>query len=354
VAERLDRLRESTGAGYLVAAVVVTLVTLALYPLQRVDPGVSSGVLYVLGVLGLTVIWGLRLGLITSVVSALALGIFHTSPSSGVEAEDLAAIGVLLVTEIVAAFIADQARHRIVDAEARLVLEAELREREVERARLDEVQASRARVIAAGDEERKRVVRDLHDGAQQRLVHTVIRLKLTHRALARGDVEQGAELAAEALTQAEAAVTELRELAHGILPAVLARGGLPAGVAALADRMEIPIQVDVCEGRLAPAIEATAYFVVAEALTNVAKHSGAERAEACAVVRGDELIVTIADDGHGGANGDGNGLTGLRDRLAVLGGELAVGERDGGGTVVEATIPLGAGALVQAAGVGRA
>ena len=333
-------LRESPWAGYAAAAIVVTLVTLALYPLQQVDPGVSSGVLYVLGVLGLTLVWGLRVGLVTSVASALALSVFHTNPSSGVEAQDLAAIGVLLVTEVVAAFIADQARHRALDAEERLRLEGELRQREVEQARLEEVEESRARVLAAADEERKRVVRDLHDGAQQRLVHTVIRLKLTRRALERGELEQGTTRVADALSHAESAVTELRELAHGILPAVLARGGLPAGVGALADRMEIPVAVDVCEGRMAPAIEATAYFVIAEALTNVAKHSGATHAEACAEVRDGELVVTVADDGSGGASENGNGLTGLRDRLAVLGGELAVGDRDGGGTVIEATIPL--------------
>jgi signal transduction histidine kinase len=340
------RLRDSTWAGAATAVVVVASVTAVLYPLQHVDPGVSSGVLYVLGVLGISVTWGLRLGLVTSVASALALWIFHTSPSAGfhsVEGQEIVAIFVLLITEIVAAFIADSARHRALDAEERLALEAELRLREVQRARLEAVEASRARVLAAADDERKRVVRDLHDGAQQQLVHIVIRLKLTHRALVRGDVQGGAVLVGEALTHAEGAVTELRELAHGILPAVLSRGGLVAGVEALADRMQIPVAVDVCEGRLPPAVEATAYFVVAEALTNVAKHSGATRAEARATVDDGCLVVTISDDGGGGASEGGSGLTGLRDRLAVLDGELRVGDREGGGTEVVATIPLRAG-----------
>ncbi len=122
--------------------------------------------------------------------------------------------------------------------------------------------ASRARLVAAGDEERRRVVRDLHDGAQQRLVHTVITLKLADRAL-RKDADDGPELVQEALEQAEQAMAELRELAHGILPAALTTGGLRAGVDALAARMPIPVDLRVSVDRLPPAIEATAYFVVA-------------------------------------------------------------------------------------------
>jgi signal transduction histidine kinase len=336
------RLRDSVWAGLAAAAIVVAAVTGALYALQELDPGVSSGVLYVLGVLIVSVTWGLRLGLVTAVASALALWIFHTDASaglSGIEAQDVAAITVLLVTEIVAAVIADRARHRIQDAEERLALEAELHRRDLERAHLEEVEASRARVLAAGDAERKRVVRDLHDGAQQRLVHTVIRLKLTRHAFERGDVDHGIALVDEALADAEGAVTELRELAHGILPAALMRGGLPAGLEALADRLPIPVAVEVGEDRFAPAVEATAYFVVAEALTNVIKHAGATRAEARAVADGGRLVVSVSDDGAGGADGGGSGLTGLADRLAVLDGELSVRDRDGGGTIVEAQIP---------------
>ncbi|MCW3003337.1 MAG: hypothetical protein JWQ20_2635 [Conexibacter sp.] len=318
--------------------------TIVLYPLQSVDPGVSSGVLYVLGVLGVSVTWGLRLGLLTSVASALALWVFHTSPSAGfhgVEAQAVAAITVLLITEVVAAVIADRARQRVADAEARLALETQLRLRDVERVRLEEVQASRARMVAAADEERKRVVRDLHDGAQQRLVHTVIRLKLSHRAVQQGDVDEGSALLTEALAHAEGAVTDLRELAHGILPSVLLRGGLLAGVEALSDRMPIPVAVDVCERRLPPAAESTAYFVVAEGLTNVAKHAAATHAEACAEIVGGALVVSVTDDGVGGARQDGAGLTGLRDRLAVLDGEISVGDGPSGGTTIRASIPLG-------------
>ena len=147
-----------------------------------------------------------------------------------------------------------------------------------------ELAASRARIVAATDEERRRVVRDLHDGAQQRLVHTIITLKLARRA---SQDEDGAPaLLTEALDNAEQATAELRELAHGILPAVLTQGGLRAGVDALASRMPVPVENGVSVGRLPAAIEATAYFVVAEALTNVAKHARAGRAAVDGARRG--------------------------------------------------------------------
>jgi len=202
-----------------------------------------------------------------------------------------------------------------------------------------ELSASRARIVAATDEERRRVVRDLHDGAQQRLVHTVITLKLARRAV-ENEREAAAALLSEALAHAEQATSELRELAHGILPAVLTQGGLRAGVNALASRMPVPVENDVSVGRLPAAVEATAYFVVAEALTNVAKHARAERAGVTARVEDGTLVVHVRDDGVGGAQRDGSGLTGLTDRLAALDGELRVESPVHGGTVVAATIPL--------------
>jgi PAS domain S-box-containing protein len=199
--------------------------------------------------------------------------------------------------------------------------------------------ASRARIVAAADEERRRVVRDLHDGAQQRLVHSIITLKLAHRAL---EPNQGpaSGLVSEALGHAERANVELRELAHGILPAVLTQGGLRAAVRALASRATVPVEVDVSEGRLSAPVEATAYFVVAEALTNVAKHARAERAEVMARVDDRTLQLQVRDDGVGGARLDGSGLLGLADRLAALDGQLRVESPVGGGTLVAAEIPL--------------
>jgi signal transduction histidine kinase len=202
-----------------------------------------------------------------------------------------------------------------------------------------EVAASRARIVAAADDERRRVVRDLHDGAQQRLVHTIITLKLAQRAAQNGEQDVPA-LLTEALDNAEHTNVELRELAHGILPGALTRGGLRAGVAALASRMAVPVENGVSVGRLPAAVEATAYFVVAEALTNVAKHARAERAAVTARVEDGTLVVHVRDDGVGGAERNGSGLTGLTDRLAALDGELQVESPTDRGTVVAATIPL--------------
>jgi signal transduction histidine kinase len=199
--------------------------------------------------------------------------------------------------------------------------------------------ASRARIVAAADEERRRVVRDLHDGAQQRFVHTIIMLKLAQRALARNEDGVPA-LLSEALDHAERANDELRELAHGILPEALTQGGLHAGVAELASRTPVPVAIDVSVGRLPATIEATAYFVVAEALTNVAKHARARSAAVGARIEDDTLRVDVRDDGVGGARPDGTGLAGLRDRLAVLDGRLRVRSPADGGTLVAADIPL--------------
>jgi signal transduction histidine kinase len=199
--------------------------------------------------------------------------------------------------------------------------------------------ASRARIVAAADDERRRVVRDLHDGAQQRLVHTIITLKLAHRALHNGEEDLPA-LLTEALGNAQRATAELRELAHGILPAALTQGGLRAGIAALASRCAVPVEMDVSLGRLPAAIEATAYFVVAEALTNVAKHARAGRATVAARVEDSTVRVEVRDDGVGGARSDGSGLLGLADRLAVLDGRLRVESPSDGGTLVAADVPL--------------
>ncbi|MDX6726376.1 MAG: hypothetical protein QOK49_1181 [Baekduia sp.] len=204
-----------------------------------------------------------------------------------------------------------------------------------------EVAESRARIVAATDDERRRVVRDLHDGAQQRLVHTVVTLKLARRAVQNGEGDVPA-LLTEALDNAEQATAELRELAHGILPVALTQGGLRAGVHALASRMPVPIEIDVDVGRLPPPVEATAYFVVAEALTNVAKHAHAHHAEVTARIEDSTVQVRIRDDGVGGAlaGGGGSGLIGLADRLAVLDGKLRVDSPADRGTLVAAVIPL--------------
>jgi PAS domain S-box-containing protein len=226
------------------------------------------------------------------------------------------------------------------DTEARLASFTELVATAIANAESSaELAASRARITAAADDERRRVVRDLHDGAQQRQVHTVITLKLAQRALAKG-AENGPLLLQEAIGHAEQANVELRELAHGILPAVLTRGGLRAGVRALASRSPVPVEIGISVGRLPAAVESTAYFVVAEALTNVAKHSSAGHAEVVARIEDGILRVEVRDDGVGGASPDGTGLVGLADRLAVLDGRLEVDSPPGGGTRLTAAIAL--------------
>jgi signal transduction histidine kinase len=202
---------------------------------------------------------------------------------------------------------------------------------------------SRARIVDAANEERRRVVRDLHDGAQQRLVHTVVSLKLARRALQRGGKEAEA-LVNGALENAEHATSELRELAHGIHPAVLTHGGLYAAVDSLVSRLSLPVAMDVSRERVPAAIEANAYFVVSEALTNVVKHSAARSAEVKSRVEDGVLRIEVRDNGTGGAKpGRGSGLIGLRDRVETLGGRIDIVSPKGAGTCLRIEIPVDGG-----------
>jgi signal transduction histidine kinase len=200
--------------------------------------------------------------------------------------------------------------------------------------------ASRARIVEATDEERRRVVRDLHDGAQQQLVNTIITLRQGQEALASGQELDAPAVLTEALDHAQHATEELHELAHGILPATLSHGGLRAAVRQLVSRMPLPVEPRVTDQRFAAAIEATAYFVVAEALTNIAKHSHADHATVTASVEHGTLRVQVRDDGTGGARPDGSGLLGMADRLAALGGQLRIESPAGRGTLIAADFPL--------------
>ena len=226
------------------------------------------------------------------------------------------------------------------DTEQRMARFAELLDTAIANADgRDQLMASRARLVTAGDDARRRVVRDLHDGAQQRLVHTVVALKLARRSVRRGD-GRAESLIAEALEHAESSTVELRELAHGLLPAVLTRGGLGAGVNAVVTRLDLPVRVDIPRTRLPAEIEASAYFVVAESLTNVVKHAHAGRAEVRAAVDDGVLRVEIDDDGVGGADPWGTGLVGMADRVTALGGRLEIDSPPGAGTRVTVTLPL--------------
>ncbi len=199
--------------------------------------------------------------------------------------------------------------------------------------------ASRARVVATADETRRRLQRDVHDAAQQRLVHTIITLKLARDAIAAGHPPD--ELVHEALTHAERANAELRDVVHGILPAALARGGLRTGLESLAADLAVPVDVRVSAPRLPSRVEITAYFIVAEALTNVVKHAHATRVTVDVSVDGDTISIVVRDDGTGGADpANGTGLTGLSDRVHANAGTLTISSPPGRGTTVHAVLAL--------------
>ncbi|MDA0162622.1 GAF domain-containing protein [Solirubrobacter ginsenosidimutans] len=202
-----------------------------------------------------------------------------------------------------------------------------------------ELTASRARLVTSADETRRRIVRDLHDGAQSRLVQTTITLGLARRAQDHDDGVQARELMAEALDQAQRANRELRDLVQGILPSDLARSGLAPAVEELIDRVRVPVTLDVTAERFRPEIEANAYFLVAEALTNIAKHSGAEQASVRVWVEDALVHVEVRDDGSGGARPEGGGLRGLADRIEALGGRLTIDSPRSGGTRITAVLP---------------
>jgi len=202
--------------------------------------------------------------------------------------------------------------------------------------------ASRARLAAAADETRRRLQRDLHEGAQARLAHTVVALKLARDALAAG--RSPADLIDEALAQAERARRELDGVVRRILPTILVHGGLRPGVESLIDGLSLAAEVRVDAPRLPAATETTAYFVLAEALTNVAEHACADRVQVSVELEGTFLTVEVRDDGVGGVDRTrGRGLTGLVDRVEAVGGVLAITSHPGAGTVLRAVLPVDTG-----------
>jgi signal transduction histidine kinase len=210
------------------------------------------------------------------------------------------------------------------------------------RARAGELAAGRRAAVAAEASTLRRLERDLHDGPQQRLVRLTMDLEATSRRLDDEDPDRARPLLDEAIAQSREALAELRALSRGIAPPVLADRGLDAALAAAAARSPVPVTLDVAvPGRLPATVETTAYFVVTEALTNVAKHAGATGATVTAVVDGDRLVVAVADDGRGGAHsGKGHGLAGLADRVASADGTLTISSPVGGPTVLTAGLPV--------------
>ena len=231
----------------------------------------------------------------------------------------------------------------IFDITERREAEDALRRREVEAARSAELHASRARIVEAADAARRKIERDLHDGAQQRLVTLALDVRVARRQVERDPASAGPflERLGEELSQASA---ELRELARGIHPAVLTDRGLAPAIETLAARAPVPVEVVALPAeRLSPVAEATAYFTVSEALTNVAKYAHATHATVRLARHDGALVIEVQDDGIGGAHAStGSGLSGLADRVGACDGSLSVSSPPGQGTLVRAVLPLNA------------
>jgi signal transduction histidine kinase len=226
-------------------------------------------------------------------------------------------------------------------AEDRVAAFAELVSLAIENAEArQELAASRARLVAAADEARRRIERDLHDGAQQRLVAAALELSILDRRLER-DPNEARTVLTRAREHLEGGLGDLRDLARGIHPAVLTERGLNAALDALVDHSPVPVDLRITlPARLDAAIEATVYFLVSEALTNVAKYAQADAVSVDVMATNGDLVVTIADDGVGGADpGQGSGLRGLVDRVHAIGGRLQVTSSPGQGTRLRAHLP---------------
>jgi signal transduction histidine kinase len=227
------------------------------------------------------------------------------------------------------------------DTEARLVGFTELAATAVANAQAQaELAASRARIVAVGDAGRRRIERNLHDGAQQRLVTLVLQLREAQAAAGTGELAQRLE---GAVTEVAGVLEDLGEIARGLHPAVLTDSGLRPALRALARRSAVPVSLDVrVKGRLPEPVEVAAYYAVAEALTNMAKYADASAAEVEATADEGVLQVRVRDDGRGGADfGHGSGLAGLKDRIEALGGRIWMHSPPGAGTTVQIALPLG-------------
>ena len=278
----------------------------------------------------------------TPIIHAAGVGNFDAGPWQVGSTGTALAIAALGIPLTVLAFYVLKGSGAVAAAWAKLVLQTtpdpELT------AQVDDARSAQARIVEAADAERRRLERDLHDGAQQRLVALSLKLGMAKSRLAADGDDGVAELVSDAHAESQAALAELRDLARGIHPAILTDRGLGPALEELASRSAVPTSVvAVPEGRLPAAVEATAYFVVAECLANVAKYGAANEATVAAREEGATLTVEVADDGRGGADpAKGSGLRGLADRAAALGGRLIVDSAEGDGTRVRAELPLAA------------
>ena len=296
-----------------------------------------------MGIFTFTVVltlWTVAVGLILSPVSYW-FGVFRIDLGHWVFDGPLA-VAIATFSGVVFLFVAYGVTRGLAKLEA--VMGAALLDASPEelKRRVDDIARSRSRTVSAADEDRRRLERDLHDGAQQRMVSLAMTLGLAQQKLATNP-ELGAKLVAEAHEEAKRALQDLRDLARGLHPAVLTDHGLEAALPALAARCPIPTRVDVAvTPRPSPAIESAAYFVVAEALTNVARHSQASNVLVTARRNLSMLTIEVQDDGQGNAQvAPGGGLAGLTDRVEALDGRLTVASPEGGPTILHVEIPCG-------------
>ena len=325
--------------GLLASVAMVAAVTGLINVVEPLVPAVARPpasvnllVLYTPVVVAAAMLRGFWLAAGTALVSVLAFDFFFGAPLHTVGIDDVRA-RVTLVTFLATAVVVG-------------VPAVRLRRALRELAHLSEQLArSRARIVAAGDEARRRIERDLHDGAQQRLISLALQLRVAQAAVP----PEAGELAARLdslVNEATSTLDELRELARGIHPVVLAEGGLAAALEVLARRSAVPVELDVRVDRRPPEpIETAAYYLVAEAVTNAAKHAHASAVTVTVEADAADAVLRVAvrDDGCGGAHlGGGSGLVGLKDRVEALGGRIVVDSPRGAGTDLRVELPLSA------------
>jgi signal transduction histidine kinase len=322
------------GVGVVVAALFIVVETFLVYLLKVRTPGNACGIFYLPGVLLVSTVWGFGLAVTTSLASAVAFAGLCSwpAPFMWAEPDNLVMITVFLAVALSANCLAYVARARAV--------EADQRRQEVEASNV-ELTASRVRIVAAADDARRRLERDLHDGAQQRLVSLGLELRAAEASVP-ADLHPLREQISDIVTGLAGVSQDLQEISRGIHPAILSKGGLGPALKSVARRSAVPVELDVAvDRRLPESAEVAAYYVVVEALTNATKHAQASEVFVCIKAEGANLRLSVRDDGIGGADShNGSGLIGLTDRVAALGGHLQISSPAGRGTTLLADIPL--------------
>jgi signal transduction histidine kinase len=309
------------------------------YALLRLPLGVLTSVLSLVAWSGSVALIGLPLYVSGLPEDTAKFGLFEVGPGAGAFLVALVGVlGVALVAPWLTIALAqlDVATARLLLSRSRTEELGQLGER------VSQLETSRLAVVDSAEAERRRIERDLHDGAQQRLVSLAMNLGAAKERLG-DDPDRAHQLVVEAHDEAKAALKDLRDLVRGIHPVILEDRGLDAALSGLAGRSPVPVTVEVDAGaRPSRTVEAIAYFVVAEALTNIAKHSRAEHATVTARSRRGRLHLRVEDDGLGGADEDGgSGLVGIRRRVAALDGSLSLASPPGGPTTLKVDLPCG-------------